>query len=140
MLDLFPLRLPGLVLLALMLGGMSFFTLVLAPLAFRTFGREQAGRFLTPVFPLYYRLMAALGLMAAAVLVPLWAAAVAAGAGLAFLALALVLIPRIERYRLGRQAEEPVARAAFARLHRLSVIANMALLLIVFGLFLHLAA
>jgi len=43
---------------ALVVGGMSFFSFAVAPLAFRSFGRERAGAFLSQAFPDYYRSMA----------------------------------------------------------------------------------
>ena len=125
---------------ALALGGMTFFSFAMAPLVFRTLDRESAAAFMRAAFPLYYRLMAALTGAAAvlgwgrpetfpliavcAVLVYLW----------------LVFLPRVNRYRDAKMAGDEDATRSFGRLHRISVIVNLALMLILLATFLSLAA
>ena len=125
---------------ALALGGMTFFSFAMAPLVFRTLERESAAAFMRAAFPLYYRLMAALTGAAAvlgwgrpeafpliavcAVLVYLW----------------LVFLPRVNRYRDAKTAGDADAARAFGRLHRISVLVNLALLAILLATFLSLVA
>lgn len=111
---------------ALVVGGMSFFSFAVAPVAFKSLGRERAGEFLSLAFPVYYRAMAACSLIAALLIYYRWEAAAFAVQGAVFLALDFVLRPRIEALRPGRRAGEPAAVRAFARLHGASVLVNLA--------------
>ena len=44
---------------ALLVGAMTFFSFALTPVVFRALERDQAGRLLGALFPVYYRSMAA---------------------------------------------------------------------------------
>ena len=124
----------------LALGGMVFFSFVMAPLIFRTLPAETAAALMRAAFPLYYRVMAALT-GAAAVLI--WyrgeAVALAAVCGVFVLAW-LALLPRVNRYREAKAAGDANAAAAHARLHRLGVILNLAQLVVSLAVFMRLAA
>lgn len=122
-------------LVALGLGGMTFFSLVMTPLVFRHFSREDAGAFLAGVFPVYYRIVATLSVIAAVPIWYRWEAAALAGVGAVAIFAWLVLLPRIERLRPARQGGEPNAVSSFRRLHAFSVVLNlaqMAILIVVF--------
>lgn len=110
---------------ALLLGGMSFFSFAVAPVAFRSLGRERAGEFLSHAFPVYYRTMAACSLAAALFIYYRWEAVAFAANGAIFIAIDLLLRPRIEALRQARQAGDDAARRHFARLHGLSVLLNL---------------
>lgn len=110
---------------ALLVGGMSFFSFAVAPLAFRSLGRERAGDFLSQAFPVYYRTMATCSLAAALLLYYRWEAYAFATIGVLFIAIDVLLRPRIDALRPARQAGDPAARRRFARLHGLSVVANL---------------
>lgn len=124
-----PLLITGLV-----LGGMAFFAFVFAPLVFMKLPQDTAGAFIRQVFPVYYRAVAIMTVLAS---VTAWASV--EGLVLALVAIAalvawLGLMPRIN---LARDASTQDAAAAkrFARLHRISVVINavqMIALLIVF--------
>lgn len=112
--------------LGILLGGMAFFSFLVAPMAHRLLSAEDAGRFLRALFPTYYLYVA------------IWAAA--AGIGLVakepwmsklMIAVALVavfcrqvLTPAINRARDRRSAGDAKAGTRFALLHRASVILN----------------
>ena len=123
--------------IALWLGAMGFFAFVVAPAAFTTLEREAAGKFVGAVFPRYYTMGLALGLVALAGLGARWFGAGWRGldwlpVGLILLMLALtlyagaVVLPAAHAAREAmRQAGmDPAAAAGFARLHRLSGILN----------------
>jgi uncharacterized membrane protein len=127
--------LPGLA-VALWLGAMAFFAFFVAPAAFRTLEREAAGRLVTAIFPRYYEVGAALGLLAL-----VGCAGRGAQRGWDWLPLALValmlaltvyawlvVLPAAHEAReaLRRQAGGQTTQEAlrFARLHRLSSALN----------------
>ena len=126
-----------LVAVAAWLGAMGFFAFVVAPAAFSTLEREAAGRFVGAVFPRYYAVGLALGLLALFGLgargfvsgfrVLDW---LTAGAVLMMLALTLyagaVVLPAAHAAREAMRAAgaDPSAALGFARLHRLSGILN----------------
>ena len=125
---------------SLWLGMMGFFAFVVAPAAFGTLERESAGRLVTAVFPRYYGMGVALGLLALAALI--WRSGGGRG-GVDWVPLALValmmvltvyamavLAPQAEAawaaVRAARSEGVPTAEALrFARLHRLSGILNL---------------
>jgi len=130
-----------LVAVALWLGSMGFFALVVAPAAFATLDREAAGRLVSAVFPKYYAVGLGLGLLAAAGMLVRFAARgwrpldwLPAGLLLAMLALTLyagaVVLPAAHAAREAMRAAgaDPSAAAGFARLHRLSGILNAAVM------------
>jgi hypothetical protein len=124
-------RLIVLVLVAFVFGAMLFFAAVVTPVLFRRLSREAAGEAVRRLFPAYY-LALGLAAAAAAVLYALQAspaslnanllAAVAAG----FFIARFVLLPRIDAVRPapGERSSE------FSRLHRISVVLNLAQLLV----------
>ncbi|MFQ5845848.1 MAG: DUF4149 domain-containing protein [Planctomycetota bacterium] len=133
--------------LAVWLGSIIFFSFVSAPALFKTLGREDAGRAVRAIFPVYYRLGAACGgiLVAAVALRALLAPeprarrGVEAILGSAMLALTLyawrVLLPRVEQARLRAEGKDPtdptnLEQRYFRRLHAQSVRVNAAVLLL----------
>lgn len=109
----------------LALGAGAFLSFVLAPMVFRVLEPPEASRFLRALFPRYYRVLLACGVVLAGLvgfvrpglLAPAVALAMLAGASLA-------LVPRINA---ARDAGEPAA-GRFRRLHGLSVVLNLAML------------
>jgi hypothetical protein len=115
----------ALLLTAVLLGGMVFFSFGFAPLVFAKLPAEVAGRFIRQVFPFYYGAGAVLAL-AAAPLAGLGAAGLLLGAtGIAFLVALVGLMPQINRARDRGLAGDAAAERRFARLHRASVALNM---------------
>ena len=113
---------------ALALGGMVFFSFVMAPLVFRQLDRQQAATFMRAAFPRYYAAIGAFALIAALAAVPgdTAASALMAGVAIAFAALRAFLLPAINRHREGRAAGDQAASRAFARLHGFSMVVNFA--------------
>ncbi len=109
------------------LGGMAFFSFVLAPLVFRQLEREEAAAFMRAAFPLYYQSMAAGAIVAAFAMVAvgradsLLMAVVAVG----FILLLTLLLPALNRHREGRVAGDADADARFKRLHGFSMVVNL---------------
>ena len=123
---------------AIWLGVMGFFAFVVAPAAFTTLEREAAGRFVGAVFPRYYAVGLACGLAALAGLGTRWLGGGWRGwdwlpLGLVLLMLALtlyagaVVLPAAHAAReaMRQVAMDPAAAAGFARLHRLSAVLNV---------------
>jgi len=114
----------ALVLVAALFGGMLFFAALFAPMVFRKLPREDAAAFMRGIFPVYHRTMGIVALLAILPLAPQWSygpevatlAAVAAG----FVFANSVLRPRIDSAREAGRTED------FRRLHRASVLINMA--------------
>jgi hypothetical protein len=117
---------------ALLLGGMGFFAAVLAPLIFTALPADAAGRFVRRVFPAYYLWIIASAAVGALALLPfrqpdaLGLALVAAST----LWLRQGLMPRINAMSDAAQAGDAAAKAGFARAHRLSVLVNLAQMLV----------
>jgi uncharacterized membrane protein len=123
---------------AVWLGAMGFFAFIVAPAAFTTLDREAAGRFVSLIFPRYYAVGLALGLVALFGLAGRWMGGgwrgldwLSAGGVLLMLALTVyagaVVLPAAHAAREAARAAEadPAAAAGFARLHRLSGILNV---------------
>lgn len=119
---------------AVWLGAMGFFAFIVAPAAFSALDREAAGRFVSSVFPRYYAVGLALGLVALFGLGLRWMGGgwrgldwLSAGGVLLMLALTLyagaVVLPAAHAARAA--GADPAAAAGFARLHRLSGILNV---------------
>lgn len=129
--------------LGVLIGSMLFFAAVVAPTVFRALPAEHAGPFLRRLFPRYY----AWGFVVAALATLLAALAGAAPAAIVVAALIALgfgvarqlLVPRINRARDAELAGDAAAGRRFARLHRLSVLLNLAQLLAAIGLFVALA-
>ena len=117
----------ALVALALHAGGMVFFAATIGPVAFTALPAEMAGRFIRAIFPVYYLFVFGTAAAAAVALFPI--AAVDGGlialSAAATLWLRQVLMPRINVVSDARNAGVDGAAAEFARLHRLSVVANL---------------
>ncbi|MBR0654000.1 DUF4149 domain-containing protein [Plastoroseomonas arctica] len=119
--------------LAVLFGGMVFFAAILAPLVFTRLPGEVAGGFIRAVFPVYYLFVlinAALAAVALAFDLPIDAAVMAAVAALT-LWLRQGLMPRINRLSDAVKAGDASAKPGFDAGHRLSVILNMAQMLVV---------
>lgn len=129
MFDWFTYHILALVLVAALFGGMLFFAALFAPLVFRTLPRDDAATLMRGIFPVYHRVMGIVAILAILPLAPQWSygpevatlAVVAAG----FIFANTVLRPRIDA------ARESGRTAAFRRLHRASVLLNMAQLIAV---------
>jgi len=121
----------GLVAVAAVFGGMTFFAFVYAPLVFIKLGTETGGQFIREVFPVYYVAMGATSVVAA-VLLAFGSATRGADAlamvciGIVFFLARFVLLPIINRNRDAGQAGDVEAKKRFDVLHRVSVIVNLA--------------
>lgn len=123
--------------LACWLGGMIFFTSVIAPVVFKVLPISEAGKIVSAVFPRYYILGYVSGIIAfilavyfAVTLAPrLWWSLAALGL---LIALALtfyagaVVRPKVDAIRTVTEETnpDPARRSEFDRLHRLSVMLN----------------
>ena len=133
--------------LAIWVGSIIFFSFVSAPVLFRTFEREDAGRAVRAIFPAYYRLGAACGAIvvlavALRALLPAEPTALRgleAIVGASMLALTLyawrVLLPRIDGARLRAEKHDPtdptnLEQRYFTRLHERSVRINAVVLIL----------
>ncbi len=124
---------------AVWLGAMGFFAFIVAPAAFGALERDAAGRFVSVVFPRYYGVGLALGLVAAFGLGVRWMGGGWRGldwtvAGLVLLMLALTLYAGAVVLPAAHEAAraaggEPAAAMGFARLHRLSSVLNVIVML-----------
>lgn len=125
---------------ALALGGMVFFSFVVAPLLFKQLGVQTAAAFMGKAFPVYYRITALLtgtaGLLIyyRSVALALWAVCALS------LISWLVLLPLAERQRPGRAQGDPIATRRFRSLHRLSVVINLAQIVVLLIVFVILSA
>jgi hypothetical protein len=114
----------ALVLTAILLGGMVWFSAVFAPLVVARLPAEVAGPFIRTVFPFYYGIGAALALGASALVAWSLAGLALALTGVVFLFALLWLMPAINRWRDKGTAGDAAAMAVFANLHRASVVLN----------------
>jgi uncharacterized membrane protein len=130
--------------LSLWVGGIALFTFVVTPTIFRTNGRDAAGKIVGSIFPAYFRYCIALAVLA---LLARIAAGEAFGAarqwiGTFLIATAILLTsfqayglaPRMEQVKrsvtsFGTASTEDPARKEFSRLHGMSMIVNLAVLL-----------
>jgi len=125
------------------LGGMFFFTAIVAPVVFNLLPLPEAGKFVAGVFPRYYILGYAaggLGLILAIYFAierqaRLWwsfsALALAVALGLTIYAGAIIR-PQVDAVRsmVEDQNPDPARRAEFDRLHHLSVVLNGGVMLL----------
>ena len=129
-----PLYMLALFATAWLLGAMVFFSFIVLPVAHRKLEPMVARRFVRALFPVYYRVIATLGTVAAISLMAvgdrLLASAMAFVAVLAAF-VDLGLRPRIYSLQDATQWGEDDARPVFRRLHRLSVLINLAQMLAV---------
>jgi hypothetical protein len=117
---------------ALLLGGMAFFAAVLAPLVFAALPAGASGPFVRRVFPAYYLWVIASAAVGTLALLPL---RLPDALGLALVAGSTVwlrqgLMPRINAMSDAAQAGNAAAKAGFARAHQLSVLVNVAQMLV----------
>ncbi len=129
--------------LACWLGGMIFFTAIIAPVVFKVLPLADAGKFVAGVFPRYYILGYVAGLISVILAVyftiervpRMWwsfsAIALAVALGLTIYAGAIVR-PQVDAVRSVVEEQNPDAarRAEFDRLHRLSVMLNGGVMLL----------
>ena len=127
-------------LVLLLLGGMLFFPIVVAPVIFMSLPEAQAGIFLRAMFPRYYVFMIVLSLVASAMYqlsegaVVSVAALVCLGVGLSTLWVRQGLLPRINAARDAQLAGDANAGEAFDRGHKLSVAINIVQLVLLVAL------
>jgi hypothetical protein len=117
---------------ALLFGGMVFFAAVMAPLVFTKLPGEVAGRFIRQVFPFYYLYVLAISALGGIALLPL---RVPDAIGLLAVAvitawLRQVLMGHINRLSDAARTGDTAAKSRFDRAHRLSVIVNLAQMLV----------
>lgn len=122
----------GLTALAALVGGMIFFVAIMAPTIFTVLDGEQAARLIRRVFPRYYLyLLICAGLSAIGFLfVDRPSAVILAVIAAASVWLRQGLMPAINRRRDAQLAGDLSAKRQFDQLHRLSVMVNMAQLLV----------
>ena len=115
----------------LLLGGMLFFPIVVAPILFTSLPEVEAGHFLRSMFPRYYLFMITLSVLAFALyqvgvgLVLSVPATVCFGVALSTLWVRQSLVPRINDARDAQLAGDATAGTRFDRGHKLSVTINM---------------
>lgn len=108
--------------LALLLGSMGFFALIMTPMVFTELPANTAGLFIRRFFPVYSRVMAGLALIAGGLL---WQRPEgwALGGVFAFFIFGwMVLMPRINHYRDRARAGHKEAEQPFNVLHKTSVL------------------
>jgi len=119
------------------LGGMFFFTAIVAPVVFKLLPTPEAGKFVAGVFPRYYILGYAAGAISLVLALYFtvksqprlwWSLASLALAGAIALTIYAggIVRPKIDAIRtvVEEQNPDPVRRAEFDRLHKLSVMLN----------------
>ena len=115
----------------LLLGGMLFFPIVVAPIVFTSLPEVEAGHFLRSMFPRYYLFMITLSALAFALyqvgvgLVLSVPATVCFGVALSTLWVRQSLVPRINDARYAQLSGDATAGTRFDRGHKLSVTINM---------------
>lgn len=130
--------------LSLWVGGVALFTFIVTPAIFRTHGKDAAGRIVGSIFPVYFRyglVLAALALLARIVAGEAFHG-VRQWIGTLLIATAIVLTgyqaygltPRMERVKRSVASFETVppgdpARMEFSRLHGISMVLNLVVLL-----------
>lgn len=122
--DWLTLHIIALVLVAALFGGMLMFAAIFTPLIHRSLPRDTAVGFTRDVFPVYYRVMGILALVAALPLVPAHAywteIAMLVTAAVGFVFANLVLRPQVNA------ARDENRDSAFKRLHKASMLLNLA--------------
>jgi hypothetical protein len=120
---------------ALALGGMVYFSFLVAPTTFRVLGRDRAPPLISAFFRLYYPFIAITTAAAAALIFYRGEAVVLALVAAVAVVGLLAIRPAVERLREGRKAGDDAATRKFRQLHGISMILNllqMAALFIVF--------
>jgi hypothetical protein len=119
MFDWFTLHVLAVLVVAVQFGGILLFAAMFTPLVFRNLPAETAASFLHSVFPVYYRVMGILALVAALPLVP-GQSYMGEISALVAVALGYVVLNTIVRPAANKARDED-RRGAFRQLHRLSV-------------------
>jgi hypothetical protein len=131
------------IILALWTGGIAIFTFVLTPVIFKSYGRDTAGDIVGRLFPGYffYTLILSLAALLLAFLVMENRSAIAARISLLLLVAALIMNAyvffklhpdtvdvkqRITSFE--RESKDSPARKEFSRLHAISAVLNLAVL------------
>lgn len=115
----------GVFITALLLGGMVFFSFVLTPIAFTRMSPDGGSEVIRATFPVYYRVMAALGVTASLLVTGSMDAIVLAANGILFALVLIALRPRVVRAREARDRGDVGGDRTFRRLHRISVAINL---------------
>jgi Domain of unknown function (DUF4149) len=124
---------------AISLGAMLFFAVVVTPVVFKTLTGEARTSFLSTIFPVYYRSLLLLNVLGGLLIiyrVEGWILLIIA-AGFSFSD--MILRPQIDRHRPGHYAGETNASGKFKRLHRISVLINLAQMIASLTIFFRLA-
>jgi len=129
--------------LVVWVGAVVFVSLVVAPVVFGSFPVELAGTVMAGIFPVYYGVTAAAGVVALAAALVLWRLARGSRAWTAMVVMLAIMLaattyaggvvhPRARalRLRLHQQAVEPEVQAEFDLLHRRAVRLNGVVLLL----------
>jgi hypothetical protein len=112
--------------LGLLIGGMGFFSFIIAPLSFRLLDEATAGKFVRGLFPHYYLFVivaAGLAVVGTVARNPVVSKIMVAVLVLGVLS-RQVLMPAINKYRDRQLAGDDGARKWFGALHGLSVVVN----------------
>ena len=112
------------------IGAMLFFSAFVAPTAFRALSAEQAGLFVRALFPTYFLVNGVVGLVAAALAFPAFAGALLFLGGGALVALRFLVTPAVNAARDASLGGDAGAKTSFARWRRVSVIVNVAAIVI----------
>jgi hypothetical protein len=113
--------------LGLLIGGMGFFSFIVAPTAFRVLPEAEAGRFVRGLFPNYYLFVIAASALAVVGLIgpsPV-GSKIMTGVLAAAVLTRQVLMPAINRARDRMMAGDAGAKRTFGMLHGASVVINM---------------
>lgn len=116
---------------SLALGGMVFFSFIIAPLVHRRLPPEHSGPFIREAFSIYYPVMAVLTGFAALTTRPFWPAAFLGLVAIGFVLAHLVLRPTVNGLADRRAAGDAAATAEFKRLHGLGMLLNLAQMIVV---------
>jgi len=108
------------------IGAMIFFSGLIAPTAFRALPADTAGAFVRALFPNYFLFNGLAGVAASLLALPSLASALLLVGGAALVALRILVAPAVNNARDAMKAGDALAKAAFARWHRASVVVNLA--------------
>lgn len=113
--------------LGLLIGGMGFFSFIVAPMAFRVLPEADAGRFVRGLFPHYYLFVIAASALAVVGLIgpsPV-GSKIMVGVLISAVAVRQLLMPAINRARDRWMGGDAGAKRTFGLLHGGSVVVNM---------------
>ena len=137
-----PLTILAELLFGLSLGGIVFFTTIIAPTAFKALSKKNANEFLQAIFPRYYFFFIALSGFAGSILsfTDKTAASVMLVIMGGFFISRQFLLPRINEARKAVDKGGEGAASKFSMLHRLAVGLNLLFMLGTFMIFLRVAS